>query len=60
MNNKLNAYLTKKIYGGEWQIVVISPEMMLLKRFVKNVLQNHEMATRILSMVIDEAHVVSH
>jgi len=60
MNKKLNAYLTKKICGGESQIVVISPEMILSKRFVKNVLRNDEMATRVLSVVIDEAHVVSH
>ena len=34
--------------------------MMLSKRFVKNVLRNPEMRSRILSVVVDEAHVVSH
>ena len=34
--------------------------MMLSKRFVANVLRNPEMRTRVLSVVIDEAHVVSH
>ena len=34
--------------------------MMLSKRFVKNVLQNPEMCSCILSIVVDEAHVVSH
>ena len=33
---------------------------MLSKRFVANVLRNPEMRTRVLSVVIDEAHVVSH
>ena len=40
--------------------VILSPEMMLSKRFVANVLRNPEMRTRVLSVVIDEAHVVSH
>ena len=34
--------------------------MMLSKRFINNVLRNKEMSRRILSIVIDEAHVVSH
>jgi superfamily II DNA helicase RecQ len=40
--------------------VVISPEMLLSKRFVTNVLRNSEMRQKILSVVVDEAHVVSH
>lgn len=39
---------------------MISPELILSKRFVKNVLRNPEMIPRILSIVVDEAHVVSH
>lgn len=50
----------KDIVSGKWQIVVISPEMMLSKRFTKNVLRNPDMRERVLSVVIDEAHVVSH
>ena len=41
-------------------MVILSPEMMLSKRFVANVLRNTEMCKRVLSVVIDEAHVVSH
>lgn len=48
------------IVKGKYQIVVISPEMLLSKRFTKNVLRNSELRERILSIVIDEAHVVSH
>ena len=51
---------TKDICSGKWQIVIISPEMILSKRFVTNVLRNPEMRTRVLSVVVDEAHVVSH
>jgi len=39
---------------------MISPELILSKKFVKNVLQSPEMIPRILSIVVDEAHVVSH
>jgi superfamily II DNA helicase RecQ len=51
---------TQDICTGKWQIVIISPEMMLSKRFITNVLRNPEMRTRVLSIVVDEAHVVSH
>jgi superfamily II DNA helicase RecQ len=40
--------------------VIISPEMMLSKRFINGVLRKEEMTKHLLSMVIDEAHVVSH
>lgn len=39
---------------------MISPELILSKRFIKSVLRNPEMTPRLLSIVIDEAHVVSH
>lgn len=54
------ADVLKDIVSAKWQIVVISPEMMLSKRFTKYVLRNPEMRERVLSVVIDEAHVVSH
>ncbi|KAF8885370.1 P-loop containing nucleoside triphosphate hydrolase protein [Infundibulicybe gibba] len=49
-----------KICHGTWQIVILSPEMLLSKKFIGRVLRNPEMANRILSVVIDEAHVISH
>ncbi|KAF8177452.1 P-loop containing nucleoside triphosphate hydrolase protein [Pholiota molesta] len=50
----------QNICEGRWQIVIISPELMLTKRFISNVLRNPEMSRRLLSIVVDEAHVVSH
>ncbi|KAJ7576423.1 P-loop containing nucleoside triphosphate hydrolase protein [Mycena floridula] len=55
-----NAEKLKDITNGKWQIVVISPEMLLSRRFLRNVLQNSAFASRVLNVVIDEAHVVSH
>ncbi|KAF8064911.1 P-loop containing nucleoside triphosphate hydrolase protein, partial [Lyophyllum atratum] len=52
--------LMTKICSGAYQIVIISPEMLLSKRFIKNVLGDTEFCSRVLSVVIDEAHVVSH
>jgi hypothetical protein len=50
----------QNICKGEWQIVLISPEIILSKPFIKEVLRSPAMASRILTVVIDEAHVVSH
>lgn len=41
-------------------MVFISPEMLLTRQFIRNVLQNPEFGRRILSVVVDEAHVVFH
>lgn len=41
-------------------MVIISPEMILSKKFVKGVLRNPAMGPQVLSVVVDEAHVVSH
>ncbi|KAF9556931.1 P-loop containing nucleoside triphosphate hydrolase protein [Agrocybe pediades] len=49
-----------KICDGEWQIVLISPEIMLSAKFRDNVILNPKMASRILAVVVDEAHVISH
>lgn len=53
-------YPVQRICQGEWQIVILSPEMMLLKRFIRHVIRNRELAQRVMSVVVDEAHVVSH
>ncbi|THV07053.1 P-loop containing nucleoside triphosphate hydrolase protein [Dendrothele bispora CBS 962.96] len=62
--NSAHGGLTKEnmeaICSGKYQIVVISPEMMLTQRFIKLVLKNKELAHRLLAVVIDEGHVISH
>jgi len=50
----------KDITAGKWAIVILSPEMILSKKFINNVIQKPEMSHCILSVVVDEAHVVSH
>lgn len=50
----------KGICSGKWSIVIISPELILSKPFIDNVLRDAELSQRLLSIVIDEAHVVSH
>jgi superfamily II DNA helicase RecQ len=40
--------------------MLISPEMLLSRRFIKNVLKNPEFKKRILLVFIDKAHVISH
>ncbi|KAF4610293.1 hypothetical protein D9613_010675 [Agrocybe pediades] len=50
----------ENICDGTWQIVLISPEIVLSPKFRDKVLLNPKMIPRILSVVVDEAHVVSH
>jgi superfamily II DNA helicase RecQ len=50
----------KDIVNGKYEIVILSPEMLQTRRFVKEVLRNTKFTKRVLSVVIDEAHVVSH
>ncbi|KAF4622101.1 hypothetical protein D9613_009530 [Agrocybe pediades] len=52
--------IMSRICNGDWQIVLLSPEIMLSAKFRDNVLLNPKMASRILSVVVDEAHVISH
>ncbi|THU82780.1 hypothetical protein K435DRAFT_871986 [Dendrothele bispora CBS 962.96] len=50
----------KGIVKGDYQVVIISPEMLLSKRFVDEVLRKPEFTRRVLALVVDEAHVISH
>ncbi|KAJ7847717.1 hypothetical protein B0H14DRAFT_3675066 [Mycena olivaceomarginata] len=61
--NSSNGGCTKenleKIVAGEWQIVMLSPEMLLSRRFIDGVLRKPAFGSRCLSVFIDEAHCVS-
>jgi superfamily II DNA helicase RecQ len=46
--------------AGDYQIIVLSPEMLQPWRFVERVLRKTEFASRCLSVFVDEAHCVSH
>ncbi|KAJ3574267.1 hypothetical protein NP233_g1884 [Leucocoprinus birnbaumii] len=59
-HNPLTNSMMKDICRGRWQIVVISPEMLLSKHFINGVLRNRDLIPRIMAIVVDEAHVVSH
>jgi superfamily II DNA helicase RecQ len=46
--------------AGQYQILLISPELLLSKRFVDELLRDKAFIQLILAIVVDEAHVVSH
>ncbi|KIM45740.1 hypothetical protein M413DRAFT_430484 [Hebeloma cylindrosporum] len=48
------------VVAGKHQIVILSPEMLLSRRFIDGVLRKPEFGSRCLSVFIDEAHCVSH
>ncbi|KAL1674687.1 P-loop containing nucleoside triphosphate hydrolase protein [Schizophyllum commune] len=52
--------LMQEIVAGKYQVVLISPEMCLSRRFTREVLNNPNFGAMLLSVVVDEAHVVSH
>ncbi|KIJ59408.1 hypothetical protein HYDPIDRAFT_43999 [Hydnomerulius pinastri MD-312] len=54
------AEVMRDIIGGKYRIVLISPEMLVSRRFVNNVLRHSLFASRVYSVIIDEAHCVSH
>ncbi|KAF8156295.1 P-loop containing nucleoside triphosphate hydrolase protein [Mycena galopus ATCC 62051] len=62
--NSTNGGCTKQVMesvvNGEWQIVILSPEMLLSRRFTEGVLRKPSFGARCLSVFIDEAHCVSH
>ncbi|KZV85307.1 hypothetical protein EXIGLDRAFT_699629 [Exidia glandulosa HHB12029] len=55
LNKTLNEICT-----GKYAIVLLSPEMLQSRRFIDRVLRNAEFSRRFLSLVVDEAHTVSH
>ncbi|KAJ7084890.1 P-loop containing nucleoside triphosphate hydrolase protein [Mycena belliarum] len=50
----------QSVIAGEFQIVILSPEMLLSRKFIDGVLKKPEFGSRCLSVFIDEAHCVSH
>ena len=56
---KLADMCHQRVSEGKHQIVLISPEMLLSKRFIDDVLRKKGFTSRVISVVVDEAHVVS-
>ncbi|KAH6876462.1 P-loop containing nucleoside triphosphate hydrolase protein [Coprinopsis sp. MPI-PUGE-AT-0042] len=50
----------ESLKAGHFQILLISPELLLSRRFIDEMLRDKAFTSRILAMVVDEAHVVSH
>ncbi|KAJ7330376.1 P-loop containing nucleoside triphosphate hydrolase protein [Mycena albidolilacea] len=62
--NSSNSGCTKevmeKVVSGEWQIVMLSPEMLLSRQLIDGVLCKPAFGYHCLSAFIDEAHCISH
>jgi superfamily II DNA helicase RecQ len=52
--------LSQEILNGTYRIVLLSPEMLLGRKFVDGILRNQSFINRVYSVVIDEAHCISH
>ncbi|KAI0073052.1 P-loop containing nucleoside triphosphate hydrolase protein [Panus rudis PR-1116 ss-1] len=49
-----------KLLSDQYQVLLISPEMILSPVFIERVLRNPRFSRKVLSMVVDEAHCISH
>lgn len=51
---------TQRLARGDYQILLASPEMLQSRQFINRVLRNSAFTRRVLSIVVDEAHCISH
>ncbi|KAH9929200.1 P-loop containing nucleoside triphosphate hydrolase protein [Fomitopsis serialis] len=59
-NGSCSPTIVRDILALKYQIILASPEMLQSRTFINRVLRNSKFTKHILSMVIDEAHCVSH
>ncbi|KAI0071881.1 P-loop containing nucleoside triphosphate hydrolase protein, partial [Panus rudis PR-1116 ss-1] len=50
----------QRLLSDDFQILLVSPEMIQSRTFINRVLRNPKFSRRVLSMVVDEAHCISH
>ncbi|KAH9914216.1 P-loop containing nucleoside triphosphate hydrolase protein [Fomitopsis serialis] len=55
-----NKQIMQGILRGQYRIILISPEMLQSRSFKDRVLRNTQFMRRVLSVVVDEAHCLSH
>ncbi|TCD65949.1 hypothetical protein EIP91_001979 [Steccherinum ochraceum] len=55
-NGGVSPLVVKELLAGTYQVLLISPEMLQSRQFINRVLRNAKFASRILSVVVDEAH----
>lgn len=59
-NGGLTTQRAQDILNGKYSVVITSPEMLQSSAFVKQLLRNRSFTRRVLSLVVDEAHCISH
>ncbi|KAI0772184.1 P-loop containing nucleoside triphosphate hydrolase protein [Irpex lacteus] len=58
-NGGLSPLTIKSILAMEYQVLIVSPEMVQSRSFVNRLLRNPSFSRRVLSVVVDEAHCIS-
>ncbi|OSD06262.1 P-loop containing nucleoside triphosphate hydrolase protein [Trametes coccinea BRFM310] len=59
-NGSCSPAVAKQLTSGQYQVILVSPEMLQSPSFINRVLRKPSFARRVLSIVVDEAHCVSH
>ncbi|KAH9914558.1 P-loop containing nucleoside triphosphate hydrolase protein [Fomitopsis serialis] len=55
-----NRQIMQEILQGQYRIILISPEMLQSSTFKDRILRNTRFMRRVISIVVDEAHCLSH
>ncbi|KAI0344969.1 P-loop containing nucleoside triphosphate hydrolase protein [Trametopsis cervina] len=58
-NGALSPLIVKDVLANKYQIIIVSPEMIQSRSFIKQLLCKPSFARRILSLIVDEAHCIS-
>ncbi|EMD42076.1 hypothetical protein CERSUDRAFT_62036 [Gelatoporia subvermispora B] len=59
-NGACSPLVISRILGGEYHIILVSPEMLQSRTFINRLLRNPQFTRRVLSVIVDEAHCISH
>ena len=49
-----------RVYNGEFQLLLVSPEMLLLNLRCREMLRSERYRSNLIAFVVDEAHCITH
>ncbi|EMD35105.1 hypothetical protein CERSUDRAFT_75403 [Gelatoporia subvermispora B] len=60
INGACSPHVVSRILSGQYQVVLVSPEMLQSRTFINRFLCNSQFTHHVFSVIVDEAHCVSH
>ncbi|EMD37426.1 hypothetical protein CERSUDRAFT_29423, partial [Gelatoporia subvermispora B] len=59
-NGACSPLVISRILSNKYHIILVSPEMLQSRTFINRLLRNSQFTRRVLSVIVDEAHCISH